>query len=180
MVVPLSSAFSHGGSAEEFFLPVFAGALYLVLKAMREHRPLTRAQSALLGVLAAAALWTKYTFCGLFTGLAVAALIWYLVDRMGKALPGAILWSLIGAAAASALVLVWYVLNGAVGTLWQVYFVDNLTFYSQNIRGGNYADPLPNLLNNLSWSVPAILGLAGLLIRATLREFQKFLIRLLT
>ena len=164
--IPLSPAFSHGGSAEEFFLPVFAGALYIVLKAMREHRPLTKGQSALLGVLAAAALWTKYTFCGLFTGLAVAAMIWYLVDRMGKALPGTILWSLIGAAAASALVLVWYVLNGAIGTLWQVYFVDNLTMYSQNIRGGNYADPLPNLLNNLSWSVPAILGLAGLLITA--------------
>ena len=166
MVVPLSPAFSHGGSAEELFLPVFTGALYLVLKAMREHRPLTKGQSALSGVLAAAALWTKYTFCGLFTGLAAAALIWYLVDRMGKALPSAILWSLIGAAAASALVLVWYVLNGAVGTLWQVYFVDNLTFYSQNIRGGNYADPLPNLLNNLPWFVPAILGLAGLLITA--------------
>ena len=172
--IPLSPAFSHGGSAEEFFLPVFAGALYIVLKVMRQHRPLSKGQSALLGVLAAAALWTKYTFCGLFTGLAVAVLIWYLVDRMGKTLPGTILWSLIGAAAASALVLIWYVLNGAIGTLWQVYFVDNLTLYSQNIRGGNYADPLPNLLNNLSWSIPAILGLVGMLITAkkTWRELM--------
>ena len=172
--IPLSPAFSHGGSAEEFFLPVFAGVLYVVLKAMRERRPLTKGQSALLGVLAAAALWTKYTFCGLFAGLAVAVLIWYLIARMGKALPGTILWTLIGASAASALVLIWYILNGAIGTLWQVYFVDNLTLYSQNIRGGNYADPLPNLLNNLSWSVPAILGLAGLLIttKKTWRELM--------
>ena len=52
--------------------------------------------------------------------------------------------------------------------------MDNLTLYSQNIRGGNYPDPLPNLLNNLSWSVPAILGLAGLLISAkkTWRELM--------
>ena len=55
--IPLTPAFSHGGSAEEFFLPVFAGSLYIVLKAMRERRPLTRWQSVLLGVLAAAALW---------------------------------------------------------------------------------------------------------------------------
>ena len=144
--IPLSPAFSHGGSAEEFFLPVFAWALYIVLKAMRERRPLTRGQSALLGVLAAVALWTKYTFCGLFAGLAVAALIWHLIDRMGKALPGTILWALIGVAAATAVVLIWYVLNGAIGTLWQVYFVDNLAMYLQNIRGGNYTDPLPNLL----------------------------------
>ncbi len=164
--IPLSPAFSHGGSAEEFFLPVFAAALYIVLKAMRERRPLKTTESVLLGVLAAAALWTKYTFCGLFAGLAVAVLIWYLADRMGKALLPAILWALAGAAAASAAVLIWYVLNGAIGALWQVYFVDNLTMYSQNIRGGNYADPLPNLLNNLSWSIPAALGLAGLLITA--------------
>ena len=160
--IPLSPAFSHGGSAEEFFLPAFAGALYLVLRAIRERRPLTGGESVLLGVLAAAALWTKYTFCGLFAGLAAAVLVWYFADRMGKALPGTVLWALAGAAAASGAVLIWYVLNGAAGALWQVYFVDNLTLYSQNIRGGNYADPLPNLLNNLSWSIPAAVGLAGL------------------
>ena len=164
--IPLSPAFSHCGSAEEFFLPVFARALYIVLKAMRECRPLTRGQGAMLGVFAAAALWTKYTFCGLFAGLAAAVLVWYLIDRMGKALPGTILWALIGLAAASAAVLSWYILNGSIGALWQVYFVDNLTLYSQNIRGGTYADPLPNLLNNLSWSIPAALGLAGLMIAA--------------
>ena len=172
--IPLSPAFSHGGSAEEFFLPVFAGSLYIVLKAMRERRPLTGSESALLGVFASAALWTKYTFCGLFAGLAVAVLIWYLADHMGKALLSTILWALTGAAAASAAVLIWYVLNGAIGALWQVYFVDNLTLYSQNIRGGNYADPLPNLLNNLSWSIPAALGLTGLLITAK-KDWREFL-----
>ena len=164
--IPLSPAFSHGGRAEAFFLPAFARALYIVLKAMREHRPFARSESALLGVFAAAALWTKYTFCGLFAGLAVAVLVWYLADRMGKALLPTVLWALIGAAAASLAVLSWYILNGSIGALWQVYFVNNLTLYGQNIRGGNYADPLPNLLNNLFWSIPAALGVAGLLITA--------------
>ena len=164
--IPLSPAFSHGGSAEEFFLPAFAAALYIVLKAMHERRPLTRQQSMLTGALAAAALWTKYTFCGLFAGLAVAVLLWYSLDGMRKALPGTVLWALAGAATVSAPVLLWYLYRGAAGQLWQVYFVDNLTRYSRNIRGGNYDDPLPNLLNNLSWSIPAVLGLAGLLAAA--------------
>lgn len=164
--IPLSPAFSHGGSAEEFFLPAFAGALYIVLKAMHNRQPLTRGQSILLGILAAAALWTKYTFCGLFAGLAAAVLVWYLADRMMKSLPGLIIWAMIGVAALTVPVLLWYLLNDAADELYQVYFVDNLTLYSQNIRGGNYADPLPNLLNNLSWSIPAALGLAGLFITA--------------
>ena len=162
--IPLTPAFSHGGSAEEFFLPVFATALYIVLKAMRERRPLSTFQSALLGVFAAAALWTKYTFCGLFAGLAAAVLIWYIGDKMAKSLPGTILWALAGLIAATALVLMWYILNGGITSLWQAYFVDNLSMYSQRIRGGNYANPLPNLLNNLPWSIPGALGLIGLLI----------------
>ena len=162
--IPLSPAFSHGGSAEEFFLPVFAASLYIVLKAMHERKPLNRSQGILLGVFAAAALWTKYTFCGLYAGLAAAVLIWYLADHLGKELPRLILRALAGAAALTAAVLFWYLIRGALPALWSAYFTDNLTRYTQNIRGGNYADPLPNLLNNLSWSIPIMAGLAGLLL----------------
>jgi hypothetical protein len=49
--------------------------------------------------------------------------------------------------------------------LWQAYFVNNLTQYMQNIRGGHYDAPLPNLLNNLSWSLPGVLGLLWMTVR---------------
>ena len=62
-----------------------------------------------------------------------------------------------------------YALAGALPALWQVYFVDNLTQYSQNIRGGIYPMPLPNLLNNLTWSIPGVLGLIWLLASARKR-----------
>ena len=161
--IPLSSAFSHGGSAEELFLPVFALSLYVVLKAMNGRKPLTTGHSVLLGACAAAALWTKYTFCGLFAGLALAVAIWDFVDYRGRNLIRMTGQALAGAAILSAAVLARYAAAGALPALWQAYFVDNLSRYSQNIRGGNYAMPLPNLLNNLSWSVPAVLGLAWLI-----------------
>ena len=53
-------------------------------------------------------------------------------------------------------------LKGALPDLWQAYFVNNLTQYSSNIRGGAYDPPLENLLNNLPWSIPGAVGLTGL------------------
>ena len=172
VTISLSPAFSHGGSAEQLFLPVFALTLYTVLKAMHGGKPFTRFQAALLGALAAAALWTKYTFCGLFAGLMLAILAWYLVRKMYKRIPELILFTALGALAVSAAVLVWYMIRGALPALWQVYFVDNLTQYSKNIRSGNYDPPLLNLFNNLSWSIPAMLGLIWLPFGARKNRFM--------
>ena len=167
--IPLSPAFSHGGSAEELFLPVFALSLYLVLKAMHNRQPLTSGQAILLGACAAAALWTKYTFCGLHAGLAIAVIIWDFTDFRGRNLPRMISRVLLGAGLLTVAVLIRYAAAGALPAMWQAYFVDNLTRYSENVRGGHYAMPLPNLLNNLSWSIPAVLGLIWLLLSAKRR-----------
>ena len=164
--VPLSPAFSHGGSAEELFLPVFALAMFTVLKRMKERKPLTAWQACGLGACGGAALWTKYTFCGLFAGLALAVIVWYIVDYRGKNLWKAVLQAALGAGIVTAAVVIRYAAAGALPAMWQAYFTDNLTRYTQNIRSGNYDLPLPNLLNNLSWFIPAAAGMLWLLCTA--------------
>ena len=164
MLIPVTPAFSHGASAEEFFLPVLALGLLIVLKAMREKRLLTGREGFVLGLCAAAALWTKYTFCGLFAGLALAVIVWYLFTGKARRLLPLIGVFLLGVLALSAVVVGWFALKDALPDLWQAYFVNNLTQYSQNIRSGHYDAPLPNLLNNLSWSLPGVLGLLWLAI----------------
>ena len=159
ILVPVTPAFSHGSSAEEFFLPVLALGLLTVLKAMHEKRLLANREGFVLGLCSAAALWTKYTFCGLFGGLALAVIIWYLFTGKARCLPRLIIFFLLGVLALSVVIVGWFALNGALTDLWQAYFVNNLTQYSGNIRGGHYDAPLPNLLNNLPWSVPGVLGL---------------------
>ena len=161
-LIPITPAFSHGASAEEFFLPVLALSLYIVLKAMHEKKALTDSQGFVLGLCAAAALWTKYTFCGLFVGLAVAVLIWQLFSGKTQPLPRLILFFLLGCFGLSAVIVGWFTMKGALPDLWQAYFVNNLSQYSQNIKSGHYDAPLPNLLNNLPWSVPGALGLIWL------------------
>ena len=170
-LVPVTPAFSHGSSAEEFFLPALALGLFLVLKAMREDRPLTDGQGLALGLCAAAALWTKYTFCGLYAGLALAVLIWYPFTGRARRLPRLILFFLLGCLALSASVVLWFALRGALGDLWQAYFVNNLSRYSQNVRSGHYDPPLKNLLNNLPWSIPGALGLVSLTSMKPSRSF---------
>ena len=165
ILIPITPAFSHGASVEEYFLPVLALGFFIVLKAMHEKRPLTDGQGLVLGLCAAAALWTKYTFCGLYTGLAFAVLFWYLFTGKARRLPRLIIFFLLGCLALSAVVIGWFAVKGALPELWQVYFVNNLSQYSQNIKGGHYDAPLPNLLNNLPWSIPAALGLVWLTVR---------------
>ena len=161
-LIPITPAFSHGASAEEFFLPVLALGLFIVLKAMHAKKTLTDGQGFVLGLCAAAALWTKYTFCGMFAGSAAAVLIWYLCMGRIRLLPRLILFFLLGCFALTAAIVGWFGLKGALTDLWQAYFVNNLSQYSQNIKGGHYDAPLPNLLNNLPWSVPGALGLVWL------------------
>ena len=130
-----------------------------------EKRPLSGREGLELGLCTAAALWTKYTFCGLFAGLAPAVLLWYVCTGRARLLPRLILFFLAGFLSLSALILGWFALRGALPNLWQAYFVNNLSQYSRNIRGGHYDAPLPNLLNNLPWSVPAAAGLLFLTAR---------------
>ena len=165
VLIPVTPAFSHGSSTEEFFLPVQSLSLLTVLKAMHEGIPLTNRQGFVLGLCAAAALWTKYTFCGLLAGLAPVILLWYLLTGKARRLPGLAAFSLLGFLVLSAAVAGWFVLKGALPNLWQAYFVNNLTRYSTNIQGGHYDAPLPNLLNNPGWSIPGLLGLLWLVTR---------------
>ena len=178
ILVPVTPAFSHGCSAEEFFLPVFVLGMFILLRAMHEKRPLKDAEGIALGVCSAAALWTKYTFAGLFFGLALAALLWYGFTGKAKQLPRLIGFFLLGFAALTGLIVGWFALKSAVNDLWRAYFVDNLTQYSQNIRGGTYDAPLPNLLNNLPWSIPGVLGILWLLVTAKKRGWEALAVSL--
>ena len=159
LIVPLTPAFSHGGSAEELMLPVLAGGLYIVVRAMAGERKLRPREGMLLGVLTAAAFWSKYTFCGLFVGLAIGVMIWYFVRKWAADLAALIGFFLLGLLIPSLPLILWFAARGGLSAMWEAYILNNLGLYSQNIRGGHYDPPLQNLLNNLPWSIPAVLGL---------------------
>ena len=169
--IGISPAFSHGTSAEELFLPVMALFLRVALTTLEADRPLSRGEAFLCGVLAGLALWVKYTFCGIFAGGAAALLMWYLVTKKGKHLPAALLFAVLGAVAVTAPVLLWFWLRGALPSLWEAYFVNNLTAYASG-SSPRHDPPLIALLNNWMWSLPGAIGCLWLLLQGKKRWGQ--------
>ena len=169
--IGISPAFSHGTSAEELFLPAMALFLRLGLTALEEDRPLSRREAFLCGVLGGLALWVKYTFCGIFVGGALGLLVWYLATKKGSHLPGALFYAVLGVAAVTAPILLWFWLRGALPSLWEAYFVNNLTAYAS---GGSprHDPPLAALANNWMWSLPGAAGCLCLLLQGRRRWGQ--------
>ena len=175
LTIGVSPAFSHGSSAEELFLPAAALFLRLALTALEARRPLKRSESFFCGVLAGLALWTKYTFCGIFAGDAAALLLWYLITGNGKRLWEPLAFGLLGMLTVTAPILLWFWFRGALPSLWEAYFVNNLTAYASG-TGARHAPPLTALRNNWMWSLPAAVGALWLLLQGKKRWGQTLLV----
>ena len=123
-------AVAHGGSAEQFFLSVLLGSLYLINRAICETRLLKLWEGFVIGICAGLCLYTKFTFLGFFFGLALFVLMWYwLFEKQPQALPKVIGVFLAGIVVVSVPVFLYFVIHGAVGDFLTVYFYNNLFLY---------------------------------------------------
>ena len=133
-------AFSKGDSAEEFALPLLLIALYdLVWVLLDEGHPVTRGMLLRNGVLAGVLFWTKYTLLGLHFAFMACLFFELLIFRrqIVRAF-WACGWFLLGMAATAVPVLAYFAANRALGSLWEVYFYNNLFRYS-DLTGGIFS-----------------------------------------
>ena len=131
-LIPVTAAFAHGASVEEMCLFMSAYGLYVALRAMKEDRVLSFREAFTCGIWAAILLWIKYTMLGLYLGLAIFIIIWYLGWGHGfKAL-----WKTVGAFFAgigviTAVVFLYFAVTGALDDLFRVYFYNNIFLYAK-------------------------------------------------
>ncbi len=131
-LIPVTAAFAHGASVEEMCLFLSAYGLYVALRAMKEDRVLSFREAFTCGIWAAILLWIKYTMLGLYLGLAIFIIIWYLGWGHGfKAL-----WKTVGAFFAgisviTAVVFLYFAVTGALDDLVRVYFYNNIFLYAK-------------------------------------------------
>lgn len=135
-LLPMSWSFTHGGSVEQHSLFMIAYALYSFLSAMHEKRALSTKEAILNGIWAGMMLWIKYTMLGFYLGLALFVLVWYLTTRQSwKQLFLTIGQFLLGIAAVSSVVFLYFALNGALSDLFTCYFYNNIVLYPAEIQG---------------------------------------------
>lgn len=134
--VVTSWSFTHGGSVEQNSLFMLVYGMYSVLRAIRQKRGLSFFEAFLNGIFAAVLLWSKYTMLGFYIGLALFVLIWYLTDSaLRRKLLFTIGQFLLGVASVSALVLLYFGINGALEDLFTVYFYNNIFLYGEEFEG---------------------------------------------
>jgi len=134
-----SVSFCSGDSAEEFCLPFLAYALYAGLKALRTGDGIyyTRRVYFTIGITSACVLWVKYTMLGFYIGWFLVPAFLLIKKRNWKQLATAILCICAGVLFVSLPVLLYFKINGAVDSLMQVYFYDNIFKYvpEENVSG---------------------------------------------
>lgn len=129
-----SWSFTHGGSVEQHGLFMLVYGMYSVLRALKEKRALTFTEAFANGIFAGILLWVKYTMLGFYIGLALFVLIWYLTDpALRKKLLLTIGQFLLGAAAITAPVFLYFVFHGALDDLFTVYFYNNIFLYQSEM-----------------------------------------------
>ncbi len=134
--IVISPAFSHGGSVEQMCLGFMCYGLYSVLRALREDRPLTFREGVLNGVFAGMILWIKFTMLGFYVGLCLFVVIWYLVKIKDFRKLLQVMGSfLLGVAAVSSVVFIYFALNHALKDLYTAYFYNNLFLYPSESGG---------------------------------------------
>ncbi|MGN1433684.1 MAG: hypothetical protein ACI4XI_08280 [Ruminococcus sp.] len=182
-VIYSSHAFCQGDSAEEFCLPFLMCGLYLSLKSLKQKKAFSVKQLFCIGIISGCVLWIKYTMLGFFIGFVIVPLIMILRNREWKYLLKCVGFVVLGVAAVSLPVLIYFAVNGAMQDLFRVYFYDNMFLYSDGSQGESFLAKIYGVFLNTAKGVfyavkknilPAILVLCGF-IYELLKDGRKML-----
>ena len=127
-----SRSFGLGGSPEEFCLPLIAGSLYLLLKALKEGRLLTVWEYFGIGLFSGAVLWIKFSMLGFYIGSVIPVLFLIFYKKEYRNLLDLITGVCGGVALISLPVFLYFAVHNALDSLFHVYFYINLNYYPFN------------------------------------------------
>ena len=149
-LVVITYAFAHGASVEEMCLFTSAYGLYVTLRAIRENRTLSFREAFTCGIWSGFLLWIKYTMLGLYLGVAIFILIWYLGwGWRWRELLKTVGAFFAGIGAVSAVVFLYFLFTGTLGDLFTVYFYNNIFLYAKETESSRLVTILTCLKNTL-------------------------------
>lgn len=144
-MVYTTGSFAHGGSAEEYCLPLLAYAMYVGLRALKKNRPLTMMECLIIGLTSGCILWIKYTMLGYYLGWFIVFAYMAMCSGRVRMLAREVGTIVLGVTLVSIPVVIYFGVNGALGNLWEVYFYDNIFRYGAESKVAEDATLLQNL-----------------------------------
>jgi hypothetical protein len=170
-------SFGHGGSAEQFTLPLIAISLYYFVLYFKSLYPQPAPASWLLinGFLAGCVLWIKYSFVGLWIGMILSILLSLLVNKNYKEAIKATANFLAGVILATLPWIVYFAWHSAIREWFQAYFIINLTSYPMDLTlRERVMVPIDSLQRHLSLNPAAVsLLILGMIVFITNKKFLK-------
>ncbi len=127
--------FGHGGSAEEFCLPFMFISLYYYIRYLKDKKKDTMDNKVLLinGIIAGIVFWIKYSLLGFWFIFAATMCLTPLFKKdIKKALENAFIF-IGGMLIASIPCLVYFAINKAIGNLFNIYLLVNMTAYAKKV-----------------------------------------------
>lgn len=124
-----------GGSPEQLMLPFFSIPLFFIIRALKTNTCLKKHEALLSGIFAGIIFWIKYTNLGMYCGLVIFVIIWYVAFKKDiTALAEVILYFLAGYAIVTLPLILYFALNGSLKFLFEVYFCDNIFQYGAEVN----------------------------------------------
>lgn len=155
------NSFSHGGSAEEFTLPfLMISSYYLVAYLKSKDILISKKVVFGVGFLAGCVLWLKYTLLGFWFGwmLCIFGLECY-HGKYKEAFKNCFIF-LFGMLVATIPWLIYFGINHATDSLWNVYFIVNMNAYPKSVSLLDKIFKTFNLLyKNLFLNIRTFLGI---------------------
>jgi len=137
-------SFSHGGSPEEFCLPLVVISLYYLLNYFRNihPKPMPLRQVFLNGIIAGCVLWIKFSLLGFWFGWMVSIFIIIIIKHgLLRALEAALVF-IFGMFTATLPWLLYFGINHSIVEWINSYLIINLTSYSDYSQGSSL---IPNI-----------------------------------
>lgn len=128
MLMCTSASFVHGGSAEEFCVPLMMITLYYFMKHFKV-RELSYKEIAVAGLCAGCVLLIKFTLLGFWFGFMACIFFHLFFEKKYKKAFTSCIWFLVGMFAPLLLTLIYFGVHHGIKEFIEVYFIDNMTLY---------------------------------------------------
>ncbi len=152
LITYTNASFERGDSCEELCLPLLTYTVYIAFKCTLLKRLPSCKETLAIGICLATVFWVKFTICALFLGWFLVILLIAYREKRLRSLFSIILFICLGTLVITIPVLGFYIYNGAIEDLFNVYLLCNLKYSPHDYGYGVDVSLISSIISRLRYS----------------------------